>query len=207
MYNTSFSDSMITEDYLIAFEKRVADEFNNAQLRAPIHLHGGNESELIKIFSCVKAQDWIFSSWRSHYHWLLKGVSDDQLFEDICKGKSITLLYPEQKIYTSAIVGGIIPIALGAAKALQLSGASDHVYLFMGEMTSETGAASEAHRYATNFDLPITFIIEDNGKSVCTNTSDAWGSSTLSLIGKPKVMYYSYELPWPHAGAGTRVQF
>ena len=100
-----------------------------------------------------------------------------------------------------------MPIALGAAKAIQLNGSQDHVYLFMGEMTSETGAASEAHRYAVNFDLPITFIIEDNGKSVCTNTSEAWGSPVLSLVGKPKVMHYTYELPWPHAGAGTRVQF
>lgn len=198
---------MITESSLASFEKRVADEFNNAKIRAPIHLHGGNESELIKLFSGINKEDWIFSSWRSHYHCLLKGVNEELLFDDICNGKSITLLYPEHNVYTSAIVGGIIPIALGTAKALQLKRSSDHVYLFMGEMTSETGAASEAHRYAVNFDLPITFVIEDNGKSVCTKTSDAWGYSSLSLIGKPKVVYYSYELPWPHAGAGTRVQF
>lgn len=198
---------MFSESSLVAFERRIADEFNSAKIRAPIHLHGGNESQLIKIFSNIAKQDWIFSSWRSHYHCLLKGVREDVLFHDIVQGKSISLLYPEYKIYTSAIVGGIIPIALGTAKALQLNNSDEHVYLFMGEMTSETGAASEAHRYAVNFDLPITFIIEDNGKSVCTNTSEAWGSSSLSLIDKPKVLYYSYDLPWPHAGAGTRVQF
>ena len=44
------------------------------------------------------------SSWRSHYHCLLKGVPEDRLFDDICQGKSITLLYPEFNIYTSAIV-------------------------------------------------------------------------------------------------------
>jgi len=198
---------VFSESSLVAFERRIADEFNSAKIRAPIHLHGGNESQLIKIFSNIAKQDWIFSSWRSHYHCLLKGVREDVLFHDIVQGKSISLLYPEYKIYTSAIVGGIIPIALGTAKALQLNNSDEHVYLFMGEMTSETGAASEAHRYAVNFDLPITFIIEDNGKSVCTNTSEAWGSSSLSLIDKPKVLYYSYDLPWPHAGAGTRVQF
>jgi len=198
---------MISEAFLIAFEKRVADKFNNAQIRAPIHLHGGNETELIKIFSSIGKEDWIFSSWRSHYHCLLKGVDENLLFEDISNGKSITLLYPQHKIYTSAIVGGIVPIALGVATALKLKGSLEHVYLFMGEMTSETGAASEAHRYAVNFDLPITFVIEDNSKSVCTNTAAAWGSTQLSLVGKPKVIHYTYELPWPHAGAGTRVQF
>ena len=191
----------------MAFERKVADEFNSAKIRAPIHLHGGNENELINIFSSIKSEDWIFSSWRSHYHCLLKGVPEKQLFSDICNGKSITLLYPDYKIYTSAIVGGIIPIALGAAKSIQLDGSDEHVYLFMGEMTSETGAASEAYKYATNFDLPITFVIEDNGKSVCTDTLQTWGSSKLSLIGKPKVIHYTYDLPWPHAGAGTRVQF
>ena len=75
----------------------------------------------------------------------------------------------------------------------------------MGEMTSETGAASK-YKYATNFDLPITFVIEDNGKSVCTDTLQTQ-SSKLSLIGKPKVIHYTYDLPWPHASAGTRVQF
>lgn len=198
---------MYTPQELIDFEAKVASEFNSANIRAPIHLHGGNEVQLIDIFKNIASNDWVFTSWRSHYHCLLKGVPKERLFDDIKKGKSITLLYPDHKIYTSAIVGGIVPIALGVAKSIQLKGTKDHVYLFVGEMTSETGAASEAHRYAVNFDLPITFVIEDNGKSVCTDTSQAWGCSDLSLVGKPKVIHYNYELPWPHAGAGTRVQF
>ena len=198
---------MLSEQDLVAFERRVADEFNQAKIKAPIHLHGGNERQLIDIFRSVRPQDWVFSSWRSHYHCLLKGVSPDRLFSDISNGLSITLLYPDHNIYTSAIVSGIVPIALGAAKAIQMKGTDEHVFLFMGEMTSETGSASEAHRYAVNFDLPITFVIEDNGKSVCTDTYETWGASKLSLVGQPKVKYYSYELPWPHAGAGQRVQF
>ena len=198
---------MFTSQELIAFEKKVADQFNSAKIRAPIHLHGGNETELIDIFSKVKKQDWVFSSWRSHYHCLLKGVPEERLFHDICQGKSITLLYPDFKIYTSAIVGGIVPIALGTAFSIKRDQLDEHVYLFMGEMTSETGVAAEAHKYAVNFDLPITFVIEDNGKSVCTDTQKTWGFEALSLIGKPKVIHYSYDLPWPHAGAGTRVQF
>ena len=84
---------------------------------------------------------------------------------------------------------------------------SENVYLFMGEMTSETGAAHEAHKYAVAHDLPITFIIENNEKSVCTITSEVWKLPVPSLTGKPKVVSYNYSLPWPHAGAGKRVQF
>lgn len=200
---------MYTPQALRDFEHRVASRFNEAKIRAPIHLHGGNENQLIEIFSSINQCDWVFSSWRSHYHCLLKGVPQERLFTDIADGKSITLLYPEFKIYTSAIVGGIIPVALGVALALKRDHQSspEHVYLFMGEMTSLTGAANEAHRYAVNHDLPITFVIEDNRKSVCTDTLATWGTDSLYLANSPKVLYYEYDLPWPHAGAGTRVQF
>ena len=197
----------MNEKDLINFEKSIAESFNSAEIKAPIHLHGNNEKQLIEIFNSVKKNDWVFSSWRSHYHCLLKGVPPSKLRSDILNGKSITLIYPEYKIYTSAIVGGIIPIALGTAFALKRNGSEDIVNLFMGGMTSETGTAHEAHKYATAFDLPIRFIVEINHKSVCTDTLKTWNMKEYSLIGKPKVMHYEYELPWPHAGAGKRVQF
>ena len=197
---------MLAKD-LKKFELEIAEAFNTAQIRAPIHLHGNNEEQLINIFQSIDANDWIFSSWRSHYHCLLKGVPPNILKKDILEGKSITLIYPEYKIYTSAIVGGIIPIALGTALSLKQQGSSERVHLFKGGMTSETGAAHEAHKYSVANDLPIRFIIEINHKSVCTNTLKAWNLDTYSLLGKEKVESYEYDLPWPHAGAGVRVQF
>lgn len=192
---------------LIKFEKNIASIFNQAKIKAPVHLHGGNEQQLIDIFKNIKKQDWVFSSWRSHYHCLLKGVPPQIVENDIINGKSITLLYPDFKIYTSAIVAGTIPIALGTALGIKKNNLDEKVYLFIGDMTSETGFAYEAHKYAINFDLPIIFVIENNKKSVCTETLKCWSQEKLNLIGKDKVIYYDYELPWPHAGAGVRVQF
>tara|TARA_Y100000589_G_C27180555_1_gene640550 strand:+ start:1267 stop:1875 length:609 start_codon:yes stop_codon:yes gene_type:complete len=198
----------ISEHDLIEFEKKVANSFNSAEIKAPIHLHGNNEKQLIKIFKNIQHEDWIFSSWRSHYHCLLKGVPPNQLFKDIKDGKSITLIYPKYRIYTSAIVGGIIPIALGTAFGLKKKKVKkSKVYLFMGGMTSETGLANEAVKFAIGKDLPIQFIIEINHKSVCTDTLKTWGLKEYSLKGSPKVEFYEYDLPWPHAGAGKRVQF
>ena len=197
---------MLVKD-LIDFEKDIADIFNRAQIRAPIHLHGNNENQLLKIFENINSEDWIFSSWRSHYHCLLKGVPPKQLKKDIIDGKSMTLLYPEYKIYTSAIVAGVIPIALGTALSLKRDGKNEKVYLFMGGMTSETGAAHEAHKYATAHDLPLEFIVEINHKSVCTDTLKTWNMDKYSLVGKKNVTHYEYDLPWPHAGSGVRVQF
>ncbi len=197
----------LTKKELWEFEQKVAESFNSSKIRAPIHLHGNNEDYLIDIFKSINTEDWVFSSWRSHYHCLLKGVPKDNLFIDIEKGKSITLIYPEYKIYTSAIVGGIIPIALGTAMGIKLKGLKEKVYLFIGGMTSETGIAHEAYKYSIGHDLPIKFIIEANNKSVCTDTLRTWGLKEHSMKGLPKVEFYEYDLPWPHAGAGKRVQF
>ena len=58
---------------LINFETDIANMFNNAKIKAPIHLYYGNEEKLIKIFKKIKKKDWVFCSWRSHYQCLLKG--------------------------------------------------------------------------------------------------------------------------------------
>ena len=197
----------MNKEELIDFEKTVADTFNAAKIRAPIHLHGGNEEKLIEIFQKIKKNDWVFSSWRSHYHCLLKGVSKETLLSDIKNGKSITLCYPKEKIYTSAIVGGIIPMALGCALGIKKKNEDQHVFLFVGDMTAETGSMAEAYKYSIKKSLPMTFVIEDNSKSVCTDTNNVWGISEPSLKGLPNIIYYKYDLPWPHAGAGVRVQF
>ena len=97
---------------LIRFEDEVATRFNDAQIRAPIHLYSNNETQMIEVFKTINQEDWIFCSWRSHYQCLLKGVPKQNLMEEIVAGKSISLCFPEFKIYSSAIVGGVLPIAV-----------------------------------------------------------------------------------------------
>ena len=201
---------MLSKKELIEFENKVAESFNASNILAPIHLHNGNEDQLLDIFSDVKHKDWIFSSWRSHYHCLLKGVDPADLMRDIIAGRSISLCYSSHKIMCSGIVAGTIPIALGTALNIKLREGSEHVWCFIGDMTSETGIAHECIKYATNFDLPITYIVEDNQKSVCTDTKKAWGMYTPTYANRndKHVRYYAYNLiKSPHAGAGKRVQF
>lgn len=198
-----------TPDELIKFEENIANLFNNAKIRAPIHLYFGNEKEIIEVFKKVKEEDWVMCSWRSHYQCLLKGVPPKELEEEIVAGRSISLCFPKQRIVSSAIVGGILPIAIGVAMGIKRKGGKNMVHCFLGEMTSETGIFHECIKYATNHKLPIRFIIEDNGKSVCTDTRTTWNQSKLTYEdGKhPLVTYYKYQTKYPHAGAGVRVQF
>ncbi len=195
---------------LVNFEEEIASLFNQGKIRAPVHLYQGNEEKIIEIFKKVNKQDWIFCSWRSHYQCLLKGVPKEKIKEEILSGRSISLCFPEHKIYSSALVGGSIPIAVGTAMSLKLRKEKNTmVYCFMGEMTSETGIAHECIKYSRNFDLPIHFVIEDNSMSVCTDTRKTWQQKKLSFEGsKDKfVTFYSYNSKWPHAGAGKRIQF
>ncbi len=194
---------------LIEFENNIASLFNNGKIRAPIHLYSGNENFLINFFRKIKKNDWVFCSWRSHYQCLLKGVPPKKLQKEILDGKSISLCFPEHKVYSSAIVGGILPIAVGMALSFKRKKIRNKVFCFLGEMTSETGIAHECIKYSRNKNLPIHFIIEDNGKSVCTNTRRVWSQKRLSFEFKKDkfVTFYKYKLKYPHAGAGKRVQF
>ena len=197
-----------TKEELISFETEIAETFNSGVIKAPVHLYYGNEDQLINIFKNVKDEDWIFTTWRSHYQCLLKGVPPEIIRKDIMDGKSITLCYPEFNVYSSAIVTGNIPIATGVALDIKRKGDKNHVWCFVGDMASETGAFFENLKYAVNYDLPITYVIENNGKSVCTDTKKTWNCNELYFSKESrKILYYEYETKYPHAGAGKRIQF
>lgn len=198
-----------TPNELIKFESEIAELFNAGKIRAPVHLYSGNESEIIEIFKNVEATDWVFCSWRSHYQCLLKGVPVDELKSAIMEGKSISLCFPDYRVFSSAIVAGQLPIAVGVAMELKRENQQGQVWCFIGDMTSETGMAQTCIRFAEKNDLPITFVIEDNGVSVMTDTRQVWQSTTLRYeeCHSTKVISYKYQSKYPHAGAGTRVQF
>ena len=203
---------MLTKEDLIEFENHIAACFDDAQIRAPVHLYCNNEEQIIEIFKKhnIGKEDWVLCSWRSHYQCLLKGVPRDKLKEAILEGRSISLCFKEYKVVSSGIVTGILPIAVGIALNLKRKGEKNRVFCFMGDMTSETGTAHECIKYSRNHKLPIHFIVEDNGKSVCTDTRATWGMDKLTYEGVNDgyISYYKYDLDkYPHAGAGKRVQF
>lgn len=198
-----------TVERLRQFETSIADAFNAGAIRAPVHLSDGNEAALLEVFADVRPGDWVYCTWRSHYQALLHGVPEDRVRREILEGRSIALCFPEHRFYSSAIVGGALPIAVGTALALKRMGSSEMVWCFMGDMTAETGMASTCIRYSEAHDLPITFVVEDNGLSVCTETSKVWGpreSAAQGLVSE-RVRHFRYESKYPHAGAGVRVQF
>ena len=188
---------------LLAFEEKIITFYENGRIRAPVHLSGGNEEQLIEIFKNIKPTDWVFSTHRNHYHALLHGISPEWIEEQILEGNSICLNNADHNFFSSAIMGGIIPIALGTAFALKRKGSDRKVWAFIGDMASYMGVFHEALRYAEGHDLPITFIVEDNGMSIETPTKKVWGEKSV----KNKVMKYVYTRKFPHHGIGKWVTF
>jgi len=188
---------------LIAFELEVKREFEAGHILGPVHLAGGNEGQLIDIFKKVGKKDWICATYRSHYHALLHGIPRSEVMAEIMAGRSMNLSFPGHRFLTSAIVGGILPIAVGIALGLKVSGSKEHVWCFVGDMAASIGAFYEANTYAMRNDLPITFVIEDNGLSCDSPTEACWGQQPI----RDKTLRYFYERGYPHVGTGTYVSF
>ena len=198
-------DGNWSKEDLIAFEDDIISHWEGGEIRGPIHLSNGNEEQLIEVFKKISPTDWVFSTWRSHYHALLHGIEPSKLKQKILDGKSITIVDKDSKFYASAIVTGILPIALGVAKSIKYNGGDDKVWAFVGDMAFESGIFYEVHKYARNYDLPLYFVVEDNGVSTNTPTLDTWGGIQREL--PEDVMYYKYKSKYPHYGTGKWVVF
>jgi len=194
-----------TIEDLITFEEEVKKYYEGGKITAPVHLSKGNEKEVLEIFQYVHPDDWVFSSWRNHFHALLHGLDRDVLMQDIIDGRSMSANSIKPKFYSSSIVAGIIPIAVGVAKALKLKNSQRRVWCFIGDMTFETGIFYEAYKYAKNFNLPLQFVVEDNNLSTNTPTDETWGGTKRDV--PDDVIYYRYERGYPHHGTGSWILF
>jgi TPP-dependent pyruvate/acetoin dehydrogenase alpha subunit len=203
----------MNKQQLIDFETDIKNEFVQAKILAPIHLSDGNEDQLIQIFEDISSEDWVFSTWRNHYHALLHGIDPIWLKEQIMMGRSMSINCSNPKFFTSAIVGSTLSIATGAALALKKKRTSEMVWCFVGDMGRETGIYQESLKFVENHELPLMFIIEDNGYSVGAPTQATWGSQDFfqntspSRLSKHEIKYSYIKTKYPHVGAGEWVTF
>lgn len=204
----------MTASDLIAFEDRIRAHWRAGNLPCLLHLCGGNEPHLLDIFSRVRRGDWILSSHRNHYHALLAGIPAEQLEADILAGHSMFTFSKEHNFLSSSVLAGTCAIAAGIAWAIQREGRArplgapcPHVYCFLGDGAEEQGHFYEAALFVESHDLPCTFIIEDNDRSV-----DTWivkrrplqRRRTLEPLHAFRcVIRYKYTPTYPHAGDGS----
>jgi len=196
----------ITKQQLIDFEERIKKLWLTATVPFPIHFCGGNEDQLIEIFKNINEEDYVFSTWRSHYHYLLKGGDSEKLFKIIRRGDSQHVYDKNINFLSSSIVAGTPCIAAGVALALRRKNKKGHVWCFIGDGAEDQGHVYEAIRYIEGHDLPCTIVIEDNDKAIDTPKSERYNDAGFNWNSK-HVIRYNYNLTWPHHGCGEWVDF
>jgi pyruvate dehydrogenase E1 component alpha subunit len=187
----------VTKEELIAFEDEVCAAFDAGEIPGPVHLNSDTQAEpLIEIFKEIPRDAWVLSTWRAHWHALLHGVPRSLVMKEILEGRSMMLHFPEYRFMTSAIVGGMLPIACG------LAAGGEKVYCFVGDMTASIGAYQDALNFPIGSGQEVTFVIEDNGLSTNTPTEEVWGGRCPS-----KETGYKYQRTTNHYGTKSYVSF
>lgn len=194
-------DVLDIKDGLIGFETKIKDLWENGELPFLLHLCGGNEGPLIDIAREFQNGDWIFSSHRSHYHYLLAGGLEERLMELIKDGRSMFVFDRKLNFFASAVLAGTCCIAAGVAYRLKEQGSLNRVWCFLGDGAEDEGHFYEAVCFVQGKNLPCTFVIEDNDRSVDTSKQDR---GRFQINWPSCVRRYHYDPTYPHAGSGCK---
>lgn len=172
----------ITEELLITFynkileirrfEEKVEELYSLGLIPGLAHTYHGEEAVAVGVCSALDEEDLILSTHRGHGHSLAKGVPPRFLMAElfgketgVCKGigGSMHSTYLEKGVlFSTAIVGGNIPIATGVALAIQINNLDKVVVSFFGDGATNTGAFHEGINLASIWDLPVIFVCENN---------------------------------------------
>lgn len=190
-----------TKDELIGFVDKMAEHHDAGRLPFAVHLPGGNEDELIKIFKNINEGDYVLSTHRNWYHALLHGLPPEEVENKILNARSMFMFDRERNFYVSAIIGGTPAIAVGIAWALKRKKSNQRVWCFIGDGIEDTGHFYEAVRYVEGFDLPCTFVIEDDRMAVECPKKLRWNTEK-DLEWPNCVMRYHYKKTRPHIRTG-----
>lgn len=158
---------------LRAYEGLLADRMKD--FLCPVHLCVGQEEVPEALHDCLRPEDWLFSTHRSHGHYLAKGGDPEKLLAEI-EGRedginggfsgSQSFCDPARRFHSTAIVGGLIGPATGTALALRMQNSNALVVCCIGDGAAEQGVFWEALNFASLHALPIVWVCENNGFSV-----------------------------------------
>lgn len=153
-------------------EEVVADLVSKGEIICPCHLYIGEEAVSTGVCSALRKDDWVFSTHRSHGHYIAKGGDTKSLMAELygkatgCsrgRGGSMHLASPEVGLPgSSAIVAGTVPLAVGGALALSMEGRDTVSVAFFGDATVNEGVFYESLNFASLKRLPVIFICENN---------------------------------------------
>jgi len=154
------------------FEEEVFEFYKRGLMPGLAHLYLGEESIAAGACAALNETDYIGSTHRGHGHLVARGADLNRMMAEILgkgtgyskgKGGSMHIMAMDKGILgANGIVGGGIPIALGAAYSAKLQNNGKVAISFFGDSASNEGTFHESLNMAAAWDLPIVFIIENN---------------------------------------------
>ena len=179
------------KDFLIALyrdmvrirmiQEEIEKKYCEDEMKTPIHLVIGQEATSVGSCAALRKQDLVFSSHRTNGNYLAKGGDLKAMMSEFycrangcvgSRGGSMHLL--DQSVGfagSSAIVGGIVPIATGAGLSAKLLKEDRVTVVYFGDAATEEGSLWESLNFAALKKLPVIFICENNFYSVFSSLS------------------------------------
>jgi pyruvate dehydrogenase E1 component alpha subunit len=197
---TKYSKAFLGKLYRMMLRIRLCEEtliepILKGEVRCPVHLYSGQEAIATGVCFALSERDYVFSSHRSHGHYLAKGGSITELVAEIygkeagCsrgRGGSMHIIAPEMGILGSVpIVAGTIPLALGAALASKIRKEKKVTVSFFGDGAAGEGVLYESLNFADLRRLPIIFACENNFYSTHMPIRECRPENNIFEIGKP----------------------
>jgi len=181
------------------FEERSLRAYQAKKIGGFLHLYIGQEAVAVGCCSLMGKHDHVITAYRDHGHAIAVGMELNPLMAELygkatgcSKGKGGSMHYfdPSRNYWGGhGIVGGQIPLGTGLAYALKYQGKKGAAMAFMGDGAVNQGAVAEAYNLASLWNLPVVFVIENNGYSMGT-------SQARSSAGELAKRAEGYDMPW-----------
>ena len=156
-----------------AFEEKLSALYAQRQVVGLLHLGIGQEAVAVGTCSLLRGDDYVYGGHRSHGHAIAKGADIKRLMAEIAgratgycggKGGSMHIVAKECGFITATgVVGGTIPLALGAAFAAKERKKRQVAVVFFGDGAGQAGPFHESLNIASLWRLPVIFVCENNG--------------------------------------------
>lgn len=161
------------------FEERCLRAYQQGKIGGFLHLYIGQEALAVGCCSVMQKTDHVITAYRDHGHALAVGMSPNELMAEMygkatgCskgKGGSMHFFDPSRNFWGGhGIVGGQVPLGAGLAFALKYQEIPGACLTFMGDGAVNQGAVHETFNLAALWNLPVVFVIENNGYSMGTS--------------------------------------
>jgi acetoin:2,6-dichlorophenolindophenol oxidoreductase subunit alpha len=164
-----------------AFEEKVSALYAAREIVGLLHLGIGQEAVAVGACSLLRGDDYVFGGHRSHGHAIAKGAAVDRLMAELAgrasgycagKGGSMHIVAIDAGFVTATgVVGGTLPLALGAAFAAKEKKQQQIAMVFFGDGAGQAGPFHESLNIASLWQLPVIFVCENNGYAEFTPLS------------------------------------